>query len=86
MTWEWAGDHARREDKVAAIFDSRFPAQRIREFVESIYLSEQSLVNRMLYVQHKGLNPDPAGFDKLNGVPWLGPVHCGHNPFLVARS
>jgi hypothetical protein len=23
VTWEWAGDHARREDKVAAIFNSR---------------------------------------------------------------
>jgi len=29
--------------------------------------------------------PYPAEFLKLEGLPWSGQIHCGHNPWLLAR-
>jgi hypothetical protein len=85
VTWEWAGEHAKRKDKVAAIFNSRLSAERIREFVEFIYLSEYCLGERMAYALHKDKNPYPAHFGSLKGVKREGQIHCGHNPHLFAR-
>lgn len=80
VTWEWSGDHAKRPDKVAAIFNARWSAQRVRKFVEFIYLSEYPLSERLTYSVHKNQNPYLATF-----VPTTGEIHCGHNPWLHAR-
>ena len=80
VTWEWAGDHAQRCDKVAAIFNPRWSAQRVREFVEFIYLSDYTLSERLVYAVHKRRNPYLATFG-----PTTGEIHCGHNPWLYAR-
>jgi len=40
VTWEWSGEHAKRDDKVAAIFNPRLGIERIREYVEFIYATE----------------------------------------------
>jgi predicted GNAT family N-acyltransferase len=86
VTWEWIGDHAKRDDKVAAIFNPRFSAERVRELVEFLYLTQNStLSERMNWARDKNLNPYLAQFHTLDGVPWQGQIHCGHNPFLFAR-
>lgn len=86
VTWEWLGDHAKREEKVAAIFDSRLSGKRVREFVELLYLTENSsLSDRVKWARNKKLNPYPARFGTLDGGPWEGQIRCGHNPLLFAR-
>lgn len=85
VTWEWSGDHAKRGDKVAAIFSSRLSPERVREYVEFIYLSEYTLSERMAYPKHKDQNPYPAKFGSLDGLPWEAEIYCGHNPWLFAR-
>jgi GNAT superfamily N-acetyltransferase len=86
VTWKWFGEHAKRDDVVAAIFDPRFSGERVRQFVEFLYLTENStLSERMSWARDKKRNPYPARFMTLDGVPWHGEVHCGHNPFLFAR-
>ena|ERR1035438_2662505 len=86
VTWEWCGDHAKRDDKVAAIFSARLSGKRVREPVEFIYLSAMySLTERAEYARDKNLNPYPARFVMLDGVTWEGEIRCGHTPELRAR-
>ncbi len=87
VTWEWCGDHAKRDDKVAAIFNVRSSSERVRELVEFIHLSAMySLGERAAFAQNRKRNPYPAEFGITpDGVPWTGEITCGHNPFLRAR-
>ena len=85
VTWEWSGEHAKRTEKVAAIFNPRSGAERIRAFVEFLYLNEYTLSERMKYARHPQQNPYRAQFGALSGVPWTGQIYCGHNPYLFAR-
>jgi hypothetical protein len=87
VTWEWCGEHAKRDEKVAAVFDSRVSPGRIREYVELLYAHETyTLSERIAWcLGNQNRNPYPAEFVKLEGVPWEGEIHCGHNPYLRAR-
>jgi len=86
VTWEWIGDHAKRDDKVAAILNPRLSGKRVREFVELFYLNTfYSLGERIAYTVNKKENPYPARFMDIGGVPWTGAIYCGDNPFLIAR-
>jgi len=86
VTWEWVGDHARMENKIAAILNYRLSPERAGEIVELIYVNEQfTLSERIAYAKSKGNNPYPAQFDSIHGVPWTARIICGHNPFLYAR-
>jgi hypothetical protein len=86
VTWEWSGDHAKRENIIAAIFNPRWGGDRVREFVEFFYANEYTLAERMDLVRGKP-NPYPAEFGKRMGGKgtWKGEIFCGHNPFLRAR-
>jgi hypothetical protein len=46
VTWEWAGDHAKRTDKVVAIFGPRLGGERVRELVEFLYVQNIRFVER----------------------------------------
>jgi hypothetical protein len=86
VTWEWSGQHAKRDDTVAAIFDSRLGVERIREYVEFLYATENyTLREQMTWARDRKNNRYPAQFGTLNGVPWEGEIICGHNPYLRAR-
>lgn len=86
VTWEWCSEHAKRDDKVAAIFNPRLGAERIREYVQFMYASESyTLSERMDWALDKTKNPYPAQFGTLDGVSWQGQIICGHNPWLEAR-
>ena len=87
VTWEWSGNHAKRDEKVAAIFDSRLSPERVRSFVEVLYAHEMYTLSERVawFVGNKKRNPYPAEFVRLEGVPWEGEINCGHNPHLRAR-
>jgi hypothetical protein len=85
VTWEWVGDHAKREKKVAAVLNPRLGGARVRELVEFLYATENYTTGELMALAKGGKNPYPAIFGTLNGAPWEGQIHCGHNPFLFAR-
>ena len=86
VTWEWAGDHAKRADKVAAILSPRLGGEHVRELVEFLYiLDTASLSEKLSWAVSRDRNPYPAKFGTLNGVTWEGEILCGHNPWLLAR-
>jgi hypothetical protein len=87
VTWEWCGEHAKREDPLAAIFDPRYSGERVRELVGFIYRSAMfTLSEQAEYARNKKHNPYPPEFGRtLDNIPWSGEIICGHNPFLRAR-
>lgn len=85
VTWEWSGDHAGRDDKVAAILNPRLRSERVRQIVEFVYLSQYCLSERIAFMVHPEKNPYPAKLLNVEGLPWEGEIHCGYNPFLRAR-
>jgi hypothetical protein len=86
VTWEWSGDHAKVDNKVAAILNRRWSAKKVAEYVEFIYYSEYSNSEKIGLATGKLSNPYPVRWDALDGVPWLGRMTCGHNPWLFARQ
>jgi hypothetical protein len=85
VTWEWVGDHAAHNPKIAAVLDSRIGAERVRELIEFLYLVTNSSSREKLEWASRKYNPYPAKFMDRNGVPWHRAIHCGDNPFLLAR-
>jgi hypothetical protein len=86
VTWEWVGDHAKPERKVAAIFNPHWSPDRVRQYVEFIYVtSHYSISERIAYAKNRSFNPYAADFMRVNGIQWQGQITCGHNPWLFAR-
>ena len=86
VTWEWAGNHARVKDPIAAILSPRLSGKRVREIVEFIYVNAKySLGERASYANNKKFNPYPACYGTIKGIDYLDEVYCGHNPYLHAR-
>jgi len=86
VTWEWIGDHAKRFDKIVAVFDPRVAPQRIRELVELLYLNiECDIGERVYFGLHRRKNPYRASFTDGQAMRWPPVVCCGHNPFLMAH-
>jgi hypothetical protein len=85
VTWEWVGEHARRDDKIVAVLDPRWRADHVREFVELLYLNlTYGIGERMYYALHRRKNPYPAKY--VDSTPrWPPVIHCGHHPFLMAH-
>jgi hypothetical protein len=89
ITRHWVSDHERHSDEVVAIFSPRLGGVRVREFVELIdvtsgffTLSEQL---SMMWPRH-GRVPYPARFGQnADGDPWECEIHCGGDPYLLAR-
>ena len=86
VTWEWIGDHAKRDNKIVAVLNWRLSPEKISEMIEMIYANEYySLEERVAFAKNKKMNPYKTTYDDINGIPWKGRLFCGHNPFLVAR-
>src|SRR5690348_14969615 len=85
ITWEWSGEHAKRPDKVAEILDPRLPPERVRQIVELFYHRDALLSEKISWRLRKQRQPYSAEFVKVEGLPWPGQIHCGHNPWLLAR-
>ena len=86
VTWEWTGNHAKPDRKIAAILNPHWSADRIRQIVEFIYANScYSISEQIRYAKNRKLNPYPAKYTSIEGVPWEGQITCGHNPSLFAR-
>jgi hypothetical protein len=84
ITWEWSGNHAKREDKIVAVLNSRLAISRVAELVEFLYLTEcYTLSEKMAVAHRKRQNPYPAQHER--GAKSGPLIVCGHNPHLVAR-
>lgn len=83
VTWEWCGEHAKRDNPFAAILNPRFSIGKVREIVEFMYrLAEYSLSDQAGYVRNGSPNHRATDDRTLDGRVH---IHCGHNPFLHAR-
>lgn len=81
LTWEWTGDHAAVEDKIAGILHPRLSREVIGKIVESLYaIHEYSLSELACYSRRPKENPCFAQWHNNNGCI------CGHNPSLHANS
>jgi hypothetical protein len=87
VTWEWASENAKRDQKVAAVFNPRLGANRVKEFVEFLYGTEYYSLGERVGIALRGAhNPYPARFGQTpNRVTWQGQIVCGHHPYLYAR-
>jgi len=86
VTWEWIGEHAKRDDKIVAVLDPRLAPRRVRELVELLYLNIfYGVGERVYYALHLRKNPYPASFTDGQAMRWPPVIHCGHNPFLMAH-
>lgn len=86
ISWEWIGDHARVDQPVVAILNSRRSGEHVRQFVEQFYCSTKFGIEEKVRVARDAkANPYPAKFVQMEGTPFHGVITCGHNPFLLAR-
>jgi hypothetical protein len=86
-TWEWIGEHAAVESKIAAVTNYRKSGAYVRSLVEQLYIAKTSTAVEMAqYAKDPSANPYPAEFHRVRGVPWHGRIRCGHNPHLFARK
>jgi hypothetical protein len=81
----WEGEHARRDHKVAAIFNPRYSSERVRDLIERVYSADYSLSEKLAYALQPNRNPYLATIGALNGHIGTGEIICGHNPFLKGR-
>ena len=66
------------EGKVAFILNYRLAGETVAKHIERHYIdSFGSLSERLSYAKSTKNTPYPAGFGTLNGVTWLGQIHCG---------
>jgi hypothetical protein len=86
ITWEWAGNPAQPDDRIVAVLDPRMSPNRVREFVDLLYLNlSYGIGERVYYALHRKRNPYPASFTGGRAMRWPPVVHCGHNPFIMAH-
>jgi hypothetical protein len=88
VTWEWAGEHARVEERIVAVFPPQLSGHRVLELVDHIHaVLKYTPRERMAWALNPKANPYPAQFGQVyNGEgTWLGEITCGDNPWLRAR-
>lgn len=80
VTWEWMGEHAKHPgEKIAAILNPRLSVTTVQELVAFLYANASyTLFERLRYALDPRRAAYPATREGLT-------VHCGHNPFLLAR-
>lgn len=80
VTWEWCGDHAKKNKEIISFFDYRVNERFIKRFVERIYAdSEYTLNERLRFLKYPSQNPYKAEYGS------IGLVTCGHNPWINAK-
>jgi hypothetical protein len=88
VTWHWGvGEDDKHTDKerVAAILNPRYSGERVRQFVELLYVNKvYTLSQRMDWAQRR--KPYLARFGGVDGVVCDFQIFCGHNPHLFARQ
>jgi hypothetical protein len=85
ITWGWSGEHAAREDKIAAILPPGLDTSLLALLVETLYNHHTATSAEMArYVQEPDTQPYKAEYaaPRSSGA-WL---RCGDNPYLEART
>lgn len=78
LLWEWIGDHAAVEDRVAAILRPRLREKVVGEIVEQLHAIHNYTPTEMaLWAKSPKDNPYKANWH-------YGVCSCGHNPCLMA--
>lgn len=97
ITWEWAGEHAKVENKVVAILDFRYSHNKIGRFLEWIYIGSRfALYEQIAYAKNRKYNPYRLEYcvielraSKESGlpssIPYTDRMIFGNNPWLYAR-
>lgn len=86
ITWEWMGDHAKKEKEIISILNAHISPENVKSYIEQLYVdSECSLTDRLQYAKNRKNILYPAHFGDIDGVCWKGHIHCGDNPFINAR-
>jgi len=79
LTWEWTGDHAAVEDRIAGILRPRFSEKVVSKIVESLYAIHEYSVSELAYYSRRPKeNPYVAQWHNNSCI-------CGHNPSLHAN-
>ena len=82
VRWEWIGDHAAHPNPFIAVLSARCGSESVRKFVERFHITATASVNEQIeYARYT--NPRPPAYRA--DVSAKGIIHCGHNPFIVAR-
>jgi len=82
VTWEGTSPPAKR---IVAVLDGRLGADDVRRTVEALYATHAYSEAELVAFSKSGKNPYPAHSGDIGGIPWVGQIVCGHNPYLVAR-
>ncbi|MFH1288231.1 MAG: hypothetical protein ABII25_05995 [bacterium] len=78
VIWEWAGSHARVEDKIAAILRPWWSEERVGQIVETLYALHQYTPRELaIFAKQPKKNPYKAQWHN-------GYCSCGANPSLHA--
>ncbi len=99
ITWEWNGNHAKVEDRLAGILNYRLSRTSMERIVERIYAARELAIHEQLaYAMNPTSFPYRACYshmdlgrevsEKLNvpsTVPDVNMIFCGDNPYLRAR-
>jgi len=79
LTWEWIGEHAAVEDRIAGILRPRLSREKVSEIVEYLYaFHTYSLSELAYYARRPKDNPYKAQWEHNH-------CFCGHNPYLHAN-
>ena len=79
VTWDWIGEHAAVEDRIAAILRPRLSRRVIGQIVEHLYaIHSYSPTELAAWSKRPKENPYKAQWDDCH-------CHCGHNPWLNAN-
>lgn len=79
ITWEWIGDHAAVEDRIAGILRPRLSRDVVKEIIESIYAVHEGYVGELAYWSRRPQEkPYKAEWDQNH-------CYCGGNPSLHAN-
>ncbi len=74
VTWEWSGEHAKRDEKVAAVLDHVRPLRAFVGMSSCCMAQEMYTLGEGIgyFVGRRKRNPYPAELVKLESVPWEG--------------
>jgi len=82
IRWEWMGEHASHEHPLIAVLSARCGIEDIRKFIERHYLVVTATIGEQIeYARYR--NPREPAYPVEVSVG--GVIHCGYNPFIVAR-
>jgi hypothetical protein len=96
VRWEWAGEHAKVAQPVAALLRPQTGTEHVKRIVKALHDAQAyAPLDMLAAIERNGHDPYPAYLGTVSlqqrdgrrgNVPFGGEIICGHNPFLVARK